>query len=38
MEIVPLLSINYHLTAPRDEEEDAVMVIRLWGVEIKGGR
>lgn len=33
MEMVPLVSINYHLTVLR-EEEDALMVTRLWGNEM----
>ncbi len=37
MEMVPLVSINYRLTVLREEEEDALMVIRLWGIEMEGG-
>lgn len=39
MEMVPLVSINYHLTVLREEEEEEesdLMVIRLWETEIGG--
>ena len=36
MEIVPLVSINYHLTVLREEEEEALMVIRPQGNEMGG--
>lgn len=33
MEMLPLVSINYHLTVLKEEEEDALMVIRQWGIK-----
>lgn len=37
MEMVPLVSINYCLTVSREENKDALMVIRRWGDEIARG-
>lgn len=37
MEMVPLVSINYHLTVSREENKDALMVIRRWGDEMAMG-
>lgn len=37
MELQPLVSINYNLTVSREETEDALTVIRLWGNEMGRG-
>lgn len=37
MEMVPLVSINYHLTVSREENKDALIVIRRWGDEMTMG-